>query len=60
MKITIEHYDIKVTCELPDGIDIYDLMLHIKNLLVSIGYTETTVLNGFRYIIEEFDDNEMD
>ena len=43
MKITIEHHNSTVTSETSDGDDIFEVVMHIKSLLVAAGFHPKTV-----------------
>ena len=38
MKITIEHYDSKITLEEPDDLDINEMVAVLRKILFALGY----------------------
>jgi hypothetical protein len=54
MKITIESYDIIFTTQTKnDDLDITGYIDIINNMLLSIGFHQETILNGFKEFIQE-------
>lgn len=55
--ISIESYGIKRTSEASDEIDSDEFADIVFNLMCSTGYSRHNIIDGFKYVIEQHDDN---
>ena len=54
MKISFQNKTKNLQVEIPEDIDIYETMTHIRGLLIAWGFHQDSVLDGCEYIIEEY------
>lgn len=55
--ITIESYGIKRTSEASDEIDSDEFAEIAFNLMCSTGYSRQNIIDGFKHVIRQHDDN---
>ena len=60
MKLIAESYvgeaeETKVSIEISDGSDIYDVMRVVMGLLTAVGFAQESVLNGCDYLLQEYE-----
>lgn len=61
MKFYVESYvdkreEKKITIEIPDDSDIYDVMDTVNSLLVALSFHQNSIFEGCKYLLEQYKD----